>query len=66
MSVTLKPVAAAPRWEKQGNTIWVSCRACEGWFPIGGDLLANGTIELKCPHCNDAFLPPDAAKVIQP
>ncbi len=66
MTVRLDPVPSPPRWEKQGNTIWVACRSCNGWFPVEGGLLADGSIALKCPHCADMFLPPDAARVIQP
>ena len=46
MTVRLDPVPSPPRWEKQGNTIWVACRSCNGWFPVEGGLLADGTA--KC------------------
>ncbi len=55
-----------PVWEKQGNTAWVSCRSCQGWFPVGLELLAAATIDLLCPHCQAEFLPDDAATVIEP
>jgi hypothetical protein len=55
-----------PHWEKQGNTSWVSCRSCQAWFPVGPDILAAATINLLCPHCQDEFLPDEAARIIEP
>jgi len=69
MSKTSHPVPsrlAAPHWEKRGNTIWVSCGSCEGWFPVEEDLIVAATIELRCPHCGKAFTPDAAARIIEP
>ncbi len=55
-----------PRWEKQGNTAWVSCRDCAEWFPVAPELLAMETVRLVCPHCHAEFLPDDAAQVVEP
>jgi len=53
-------------WEKRGNTAWVSCAACAGWFPVGPQLIAAGTIDLVCPHCAAAFPPAKAKQILEP
>ncbi len=62
----IRPNPRQPHWEKQGNTVWVSCRDCREWFPVGPEMLAVGTIRLVCPHCQAMFLPDEAAKVVEP
>lgn len=55
-----------PHWEKQGNTVWVSCPKCAGWFPVGPELLEMETVNLICPGCHEQFLPDAAAQVVEP
>jgi uncharacterized protein YbaR (Trm112 family) len=47
-----------PRWETEGNAAWVACPRCARWFPVDPRLLAERRIELACPGCDHAFLPP--------
>lgn len=62
----IRPGVRTPHWEKKGNTVWVSCADCQGWFPVGPELLEMATVKLMCPHCHAQFLPEAAAKVIEP
>ena len=54
-----------PWWEKRGNTSWVACPQCRGWFPAAEALLARGDVALHCPHCGAEF-PPAQAKIARP
>lgn len=53
----------SPAGEKRGNTSWVQCGKCAGWFHATEDLISRGTVNMHCPHCHAEF-PPEAAKKI--
>lgn len=55
-----------PDWEKAGNTAWVRCAACDGWFPVAPSLIDAARIELACPHCGQRFLPDAAGEIERP
>jgi hypothetical protein len=54
-----------PWWEKRGNTSWVSCPRCRGWFPAAEALLAQADAAPHCPHCHAEFAPA-AATIARP
>jgi len=54
-----------PWWEKSGNTAWVRCGACGGWFHASEELLSAADAILHCPHCHAEFAP-EAARVERP
>ncbi len=49
-------------WDRDGNTHWQSCPACERYFPVSAALHAADTIDMVCPACHHSFRPsaPDA------
>lgn len=57
----------APAWyEKTGNTNWVKCAGCSGWFHVANSLLAKPDALLHCPHCHNEFTAEDAGRVVRP
>ena len=42
-------------WEKRGNTTWVGCPDCRGWFHVAPRLLKHTDAELFCPFCRKWF-----------
>ncbi|MEQ8246219.1 MAG: hypothetical protein RID42_00920 [Alphaproteobacteria bacterium] len=56
--------AHSPAGEKRGNTSWVQCAACEGWFHATEDIVSRGTVQLHCNHCHTEFLPAQAKKIV--
>lgn len=57
--------AAAPAWEKSGNTSWVNCPRCPAWFHVGEALLRAGDIALRCPGCAAEFKPQEAREIVE-
>ncbi|NQV79574.1 MAG: hypothetical protein HQ495_03425 [Alphaproteobacteria bacterium] len=54
----------SPPGEKRGNTSWVQCGSCDGWFHVTEDLITRGTVKMHCTHCHTEFLPPEAKKIV--
>lgn len=52
--------------EKRGNTNWVQCPSCDGWFHASAAMLAPDAPSLHCPHCQAEFAAADAARVQKP
>ncbi len=42
-------------WEKRGNTLWVGCPHCKGWFPASPVLARPEAPAACCPHCHQEF-----------
>jgi hypothetical protein len=54
----------SPVGEKRGNTSWVQCAGCEGWFHATEDIVNRAVVTLHCNHCHTEFLPADAKKIV--
>jgi hypothetical protein len=55
-----------PLFEKHGNTVWLTCPSCGGWFHVSRALLNHEKALLFCPHCRDSFKPDEAEKIVHP
>lgn len=62
-TATVQPIAVpiiirdspgAP-WEKRGNTLWVGCPSCQGWFPVNPALARPEAPPACCPQCHREF-----------
>jgi hypothetical protein len=42
-------------WEKRGNTLWVGCPGCKGWFPVSPVMARPEAPPACCPHCHQQF-----------
>jgi hypothetical protein len=62
----MKSTNVNPYLEKQGNTTWVSCRTCRGWFHVSDALLMKKGVHLFCPLCRDQFPKEEAEKIVHP
>ncbi|MEK9947110.1 MAG: hypothetical protein VW999_14125 [Alphaproteobacteria bacterium] len=61
---TIRLRTHSPAGEKRGNTSWVQCAACEGWFHATEDIVNRAVVTLHCNHCHTEFLPADAKKIV--
>jgi predicted Zn finger-like uncharacterized protein len=52
-------------FEKRGNTTWVSCPTCAGWFHVADALVERGDIALRCTHCQGEFPPAKAKQIVR-
>ncbi len=51
-------------WEKRGNTSWVRCGTCAGWFLVALAMMRLPGMRLHCPDCGANFLPADAGRIV--
>jgi hypothetical protein len=69
MAARMSGQGAAPHpvapWEKSGNTSWVRCGACDGWFPVADAMLESKAVLMHCPSCHTEFTADDAARVVR-
>jgi len=52
-------------FEKRGNTTWVSCPTCAGWFHVADNLVERGDLALRCTHCQSEFMPDKAKQIVR-
>jgi len=68
MSAASPPSGSPPSrpvspWEKSGNTSWVQCGQCDGWFHVSDAMLDDPAMRMHCPACHHEFTAGDAKRV---
>lgn len=54
-TATILRDARGAHWEKRGNTLWIGCPSCTGWFPVSPVMARAEAPPACCPHCHQEF-----------
>lgn len=65
VSAPVERVPPGGVFEKAGNTSWVRCAKCEGWFHVANQMLDTEGARMHCPHCHEEFTAGEAGRIVR-